>query len=106
MEEAENDVLATMSFPKPHRTKLHSTNTLERLNHELKRRADVVGIFPNEASIVRLIGAVLMEANDEWALQTRYLSLEALNNLLPSGDDETDLLALLDDAPHPTPAAA
>ncbi len=106
MEEAEDDVLAYMSFPKAHRTKLHSTNTLERLNREVKRRADVVGIFPNEASIVRLIGAVLMEANNEWALQTRYLSLEALSNLPPSGDDETDLLASPDDAPHPTPAAA
>jgi putative transposase len=106
MEEAEDDVLAYMSFPKAHRTKLHSTNTLERLNREVKRRADVVGIFPNEASIVRLIGAVLMEANDEWSLQNRYLSLEPLSNLPPSGEDETDLLAPPDEAQHPTPAAA
>ncbi len=82
------------------------TNTLERLNREVKRRADVVGIFPNEASIVRLIGAVLMEANDEWSLQNRYLSLEPLSNLPPGGEDETDLLAPPDKAQHPTPAAA
>ena len=77
MDEAENDVLAYMDFPAAHRVKLHSTNGLERLNKEVKRRADVVGIFPNEASIMRLVGAVLLEANDEWQLQHRYLSIEA-----------------------------
>jgi transposase-like protein len=73
MDEAEADVLASMNFPAQYRTKLHSTNPLERLNKEVKRRADVVGIFPNEESITRLIGAVLMEANDEWQLQHRYM---------------------------------
>ena len=65
MDESEHDVLAYMSFPAQHRAKLHSTNPIERLNKEVKRRADVVGIFPNEGSIARLIGAALFEQNDE-----------------------------------------
>jgi transposase-like protein len=77
MDESEADVLAYMSFPPQHRTKLHSTNPLERLNKEVKRRADVVGIFPNEDSIMRLIGAVLFEQNDEWQGQHRYMQVEA-----------------------------
>lgn len=77
MDESEADVLAYMSFPSQHRTKLHSTNPLERLNKEVKRRADVVGIFPNEDSIMRLIGAVLFEQNDAWQGQHRYMQVEA-----------------------------
>ncbi len=83
MDESEHDVLAYMGFPAQHRAKLHSTNPLERLNKEVKRRADVVGIFPGEASIVRLIGAVLLEANDEWQLQHRYMQVEAMAELMP-----------------------
>src|ERR1700755_1036190 len=81
MDESEHDVLAYMAFPAQHRTKLHSTNPLERLNKEVKRRADVVGVFPNESAIVRPIGAVLLEQNDEWQLQHRYMQLEAMADL-------------------------
>ena len=81
MDEAESDVLAFMSFPKSHRVQIHSTNPLERLNAEIKRRTNVVGIFPNEAANNRLVGALLLEQNDEWQLQRRYLSLEGLQAL-------------------------
>ncbi len=78
MDEAEHEVLTFMDFPKEHRVKIHSTNVLERLNSEIKRRANVVGIFPNESAIRRLVGALLMEQNDEYAIQNRYMSLESL----------------------------
>jgi putative transposase len=85
MDEAEADVLAFMSFPKDHRLKIHSTNPLERLNGEIKRRTDVVGIFPNEAAITRLAGAILLEQNDDWAVQrARYMTLETI---APLSDD-------------------
>ena len=81
MDSAESDVLAYMSFPKAHRTKIHTTNPLERLNAEVKRRTDVVGIFPNSAAVTRLVGALLLEQNDEWQLQRRYMPLEGLQSL-------------------------
>jgi putative transposase len=85
MDEAETDVLAYMSFPAAHRAKLHSTNPLERVNGEIKRRTEVVGIFPNEAAITRLVGAILLEQNDEWAVQrARYMTLETI---APISDD-------------------
>jgi transposase-like protein len=85
MDEAENDVLAYMTFPAQHRVKLHSTNPLERLNGEIKRRTEVVGIFPNEEAIIRLVGAILLEQNDEWAVQrARYMTLQSIT---PISDD-------------------
>jgi putative transposase len=85
MDEAETDVLAYMAFPPQHRTKLHSTNPLERVIGEVKRRTEVVGIFPNEAAITRLVGAILLEQNDEWAVQrARYMTLETM---APLSDD-------------------
>jgi len=75
----------TIDFPREHRTKLHNTNTLERLSGEVKRRSDVIGIFPNEAAIIRLVGALLLEQNDEWRIQQRYMSLETLATLGENG---------------------
>jgi len=91
MDEAEADVLAYMTFPAAHRTKLHSTNPIERLNGEIKRRTEVVGIFPNEAAITRLIGAILLEQNDEWTVQRgRYMTLETI---APLSDDPIVMLS-------------
>ena len=85
LDEAEPDVLAYMTFPREHGTKLHSTNPIERLNGEIKRRTEVVGIFPNDEAIQRLIGTLLLEQNDEWAVQqARYMTLESV---APSSDD-------------------
>ena len=90
MDKSEADVLSFLSFPKAHRTQIHSTNPLERLNAEVKRRTDVVGIFPNDASITRLVGALLLEQNDEWQLQRRYMQLEGLQAL---SDNQTARLS-------------
>ena len=85
MDEAEIDVLAYMTFPKEHRVQLHSTNPIERVNGEIKRRTEVVGIFPNDDAIIRLVGAILLEQNDEWAVQrSRYMTLESV---APLSDD-------------------
>lgn len=92
LDEAETDVLAYMTFPPQHRTKLHSTSPIERLNGEIKRRTEVVG-FPNEDAIVRLIGAILLEQNDEWAVQrARYMTLETI---APLSDDPTGSLTAI-----------
>ena len=93
MDDAEEDVLAYMTFPKEHRAKLHSTNPIERLNGEIKRRTEVVGIFPNDEAIVRLVGALLLEQNDEWAVQpARYMTLETMAQM--SDDPQISLPAV------------
>ena len=99
MDDAEADVLAYMAFPMRHRAKLHSTNPLERLNKKIKRRADVVGIFPSEDSITRLVGAVLLEQNDDWQLQHRYVQVEGMAELDTPQMEEGSTLQI-------TPAAA
>jgi putative transposase len=79
--EAEEDVLAFMAFPSEHWRQIYSTNPLERLNKEVKRRTDVVGIFPNHGAVMRLAGAVLMEQDDEWAVGKRYFSQQSMAKL-------------------------
>jgi putative transposase len=79
--DAENDILAYMTFPKEHWKRIYSNNVLERLNKEVKHRTNVVGIFPDESSVIRLIGAILQEQSDEWQIPKRYFSLESMRKL-------------------------
>ena len=93
MDASREDVLAYMDYPKEHWAQIASTNPLERVNKEIKRRADVVGIFPNDEAVIRLVGALMLEQSDEWAVSRRYFSLESLARLA-----DTD--------PHGPPALA
>ena len=81
MDGSRDDVLACTAFPREHWPQVASTNPLERLDGEIKRRADVVGIFPNDRAVVRLVGALMLEQNDEWAVARRYMTLESLSQM-------------------------
>src|SRR5690606_41627030 len=95
LSEAAEDVLAYMAFPREHWQKIHSTNPLERLMREIGRRVDVVGIFPNAAAALRLIGAVLQEQEDEWRVERGYLSMQSMAKLAVTRS-ETEAALVLD----------
>jgi transposase-like protein len=93
MDESEHDVLAYMAYDESLRSKLHSTNPLERVNKEIKRRTNVVGIFPNRAAVVRLVGALMLEQNDEWTISRCYMPMEKLIAVCNDRDTATMIAA-------------
>lgn len=95
----EEDMLTSMDFPWVRWTRIYSTNPLERLNREVKRRTDVVGIFPDGKAVLRLVGSVLMEIDDEWRVGRRYFSLESMRKLKEPGEEPLPLPAPLRLAP-------
>jgi putative transposase len=106
LEDAEEDLLAFYAFPAAHRSKLRSTNPLERVNREIGQRADVVAIFPNDAAAIRLAGALLIEQNDEWLVGRRYLSDESMRMVLYATlDQENDPDQINNEEVLPLPAA-
>ena len=98
LEEAGPEILAFTGFPKEHWRQLWSNNSLERLNKEIRRRTDVVGIFPDRASIVRLVGALLAEQHDEWAVCRRYMSTESISKALAPPPDQPEEMIAIDAA--------
>jgi transposase-like protein len=106
LEQAEEDLLAFMAFPPEHWSKLRSTNPLERVNREIGRRSDVVGIFPNDTSAIRLAGALLIEQNDEWIVCRRYLSEESMRQILYADTDRKDSPSQISEEVNELPAAA
>jgi transposase-like protein len=106
LEVAEEDLLAFMTFPPEHWSKLRSTNPLERVNREIGRRSDVVGIFPNDTSAIRLAGALLIEQNDEWIVCRRYLSEESMRAILYAETDREDSPSQISEEVDKLPTAA